>query len=204
MPAPEISSFGDESHAPGESGIPIDGGGFGAFPGSVWIYANADLTGAADELDVVSWNDIAISVDIPASLTNTAGMRYLFVQREDLAWSNALGFTLESAAGETASASDSVAVGDASSALAAALSSVSEGAACADTALGIDGDTGVCSDSVNAAESVASIAGAFTARSDSAVASDEAIAASSADVSIVGAVSTTLTETLGMRAALAA
>jgi hypothetical protein len=96
MPAPEVSTFGDGSHESGETGITIDGAGFGAFPGSVWIYENVDRTGDADQLTVASWNDIQLSVDIPASLNNGAGTCYLFVQREDLAWSNALAFTLAS------------------------------------------------------------------------------------------------------------
>ena|SRR3990167_4654706 len=96
MAAPEVSAFGDGDHDPGATGLTVDGGGFGAFPGSVWIYENDDLTGNADELDVNSWNDLQLNVDIPGSLTNTAGTRYLFVQREDLAWSNAFAFTLAS------------------------------------------------------------------------------------------------------------
>jgi len=95
MPAPEISGFGDGAHAAGSVGLTIDGGGFGAFPGSVWIYENDDLTGAADEITVGSWNDIQLTVDIPASLNNAAGTCYLFVIREDLESSNAFEFTLE-------------------------------------------------------------------------------------------------------------
>lgn len=94
MPAPEISAFGDDAHDAGATGIEIDGGGFGAFPGSAWIYANQDRTGNSDELTVNSWNDIQIDVDIPGSLNNSDGTRYLFVQREDLAWSQAYSFTL--------------------------------------------------------------------------------------------------------------
>ena len=97
MPAPEVSSFGDGSHAPGASGILVDGAGFG-HAGNVWIYANGDLTGAADQLTVTNWNDAQITVTIPGSLTNTAGTRYLFVEREDSAWSNPQAFTLESGA----------------------------------------------------------------------------------------------------------
>lgn len=94
MPAPEIRAFGDGSHNAGDSGILIDGGGFGAFPGSAWIYASQDRTGAADQLTVNTWNDIQLNVDIPAVLTNIDGFRYLFVQREDLAWSQGFQFTL--------------------------------------------------------------------------------------------------------------
>lgn len=94
MPAPEISAFGDGSHEAGTAGIDIDGGGFGAFAGSAWIYASQDRTGNADELTVNSWNDIQINVDIPGSLNNLSGTRYLFVQREDLAWSQGFEFEL--------------------------------------------------------------------------------------------------------------
>lgn len=94
MPAPEISAFGDGAHDAGTAGIDIDGGGFGAFPGSAWIYASSDRTGNSDQLTVNSWNDIQINVDIPASLNNSDGTRYLFVQREDLAWSQGFEFTL--------------------------------------------------------------------------------------------------------------
>lgn len=110
MPAPGVSAFGDGSHAPGATGITVDGGGFGAFPGSVWIYENADLTGDSDELTVVSWDDIQILVDIPGSLNNAAGTRYLFVLREDLAWSNGFEFTLEAAGSEDISATGSLSI----------------------------------------------------------------------------------------------
>lgn len=93
--APEVSSFGDGNHAAGESGLSIDGGGFGAFPGSAWIYQNADRSGLEDQLTVGAWNDIQLSgVAMPASPANSAGTVYLFVQREDLAWSQAFQFTL--------------------------------------------------------------------------------------------------------------
>lgn len=97
MPAPEVSAFGDGAHDAGDSGIDVDGGGFGAFPGSVWIYATQERTGAADELTVNSWNDLQINVDIPGSLNNSDGTRYLFVQREDLAWSQGFAFTFGTA-----------------------------------------------------------------------------------------------------------
>lgn len=93
--APEISAFGDGEHSPGLTGITIDGGGFGAFPGSAWIYENSDRSGNSDQLTIDTWNDIQLSVDIPSSLTNIAGTRYLFVQREDLAWSQPFSFSLE-------------------------------------------------------------------------------------------------------------
>jgi hypothetical protein len=93
--APEISSFGDGDHEEGETGLAIDGGGFGAFPGSAWMYQNADRSGLADELTVGAWNDIQLSgVEIPASPNNSPGTVYLFVQRDDLAWSQGLEFTL--------------------------------------------------------------------------------------------------------------
>lgn len=95
MPAPEILAFGDGDHEAGETGLTIDGGGFGAFPGSAWIYENANRTGDADELTIAAWNDIELSgVEIPGSPNNATGTRYLFVQREDLAWSQGFSFTL--------------------------------------------------------------------------------------------------------------
>ncbi|KKL78224.1 hypothetical protein LCGC14_2026990 [marine sediment metagenome] len=95
MPAPEVSAFGDGEHQFGETGLTIDGGGFGAFPGAAWIYENADRTGLTDQLTIGAWNDIEFTgVEIPASPNNGPGTRYLFVQREDLAWSQALAFTL--------------------------------------------------------------------------------------------------------------
>lgn len=109
MAAPGIAAFGDGSHAPGASGLAVQGGGFGFYsPGvsGVWIYENADRTGDADELNIVSWNSVEATVDIPGSLTNTAGTRYLFLQRSDLAWSNAFAFTLESGAGVTLTVQD--------------------------------------------------------------------------------------------------
>lgn len=96
MPAPELSGFGDGTHAFGETGLVVDGGGLGAFPGSLWIFENSDLSGAADQLTVGGWNDLQLTgVEIPATPNNSAGTRYLAVQREDLAWSVPLAFTLE-------------------------------------------------------------------------------------------------------------
>lgn len=98
MPAPEISAFGDADHEIGEDSLTVDGGGFGAFPGSLWLYENADRTGAADELIVGAWTDIQLTgVEIPSALTNVAGTRYLYLLREDLAWSDGFPFTLEDA-----------------------------------------------------------------------------------------------------------
>ena len=100
MPAPEISAFGDGVHEIGEAGLTIDGGGFGAFPGSAWLYANSDRSGAADQLTIGAWNDIQFTgVEIPDPANNTAGTRFLFVQREDLAWSQGFSITLGAAAG---------------------------------------------------------------------------------------------------------
>lgn len=95
MPAPDITSFGDGSHEVGETGLSILGAGFGAFPGSVWMYQNSDHTGLSDQLTVGAWDDLTIAgVSIPASTNNSAGTVYLFVEREDLALSQAFEFTL--------------------------------------------------------------------------------------------------------------
>ena len=101
--APEIASFGDGNHEVGESGLAISGGGFGAFPGTVWMYQNANRSGLSDQLTVGgAWNDLAIAgIEIPASPNNSAGTVYLFVEREDLAWSQAFAFTLSAAGGAT-------------------------------------------------------------------------------------------------------
>lgn len=109
MAAPGIAAFGDGSHAPGATGVAVQGGGFGAFPGHIWIYQNADRTGNADELTVTAWNGVEATVTIPGSLSNTAGTRYLFLQRSDLAWSNAFAFTLEAGAGINGSLSKTLA-----------------------------------------------------------------------------------------------
>lgn len=99
--APEISAFGDGNHEEGESGLTVDGGGFGAFPGSVWMFQNADGSGAADELTVAgAWNDIQIAgVAIPAAPNNAPGTVYLRVLREDLAWSQGFAFSLSASGG---------------------------------------------------------------------------------------------------------
>lgn len=101
MAAPEVSGFGDGSHAIGENGITVSGGGFGGFPGSVWVYENSDRTGLSDELSISSWNDLEITINFPGSMSNSAGTRYVFVLREDLAWSNEFAFTLTDAVVET-------------------------------------------------------------------------------------------------------
>lgn len=98
--APEIASFGDGNHQDGETGLTILGGGFGAFPGSAWIYQNADRTGLSDQLTVGTWNDIELSgVEIPATPNNAAGTVYLFVQHESTEWSQGFQFTLSDAGG---------------------------------------------------------------------------------------------------------
>jgi hypothetical protein len=98
--APEIASFGDGNHTVGETGLAISGAGFGAFAGTAWMYQNADRTGLADQLTVGTWTDMQLgSVDIPASPNNSAGTVYLFVEREDLAWSVPFAFTLSEAGG---------------------------------------------------------------------------------------------------------
>lgn len=96
--APEIASFGDGSHQQGETGLTINGGGFGAFAGRVLMCQNADGTGLLDILTVNGpWNDIEIAgIDIPASPNNAAGTVYAIVEREDLAWSQGFQFTLTS------------------------------------------------------------------------------------------------------------
>lgn len=102
MPAPEISAFGDADHEMGETGLGVDGGGFGAFAGSLWIYENPDRTGDADELVFGEWSDLQVlGVQIPEDANNEPGTRYLYLQREDLAWSNAFEFTLVGAPGTT-------------------------------------------------------------------------------------------------------
>lgn len=95
--APEIRAFGDANHESGETGLTIDGAGFGAFPGAAWLFENPDRTGLSDELVVGNWNDIQLTgVDIPAVTNNAAGTVYLFVMREDLAWSQGFAINLDS------------------------------------------------------------------------------------------------------------
>lgn len=103
MPAPYISSFGDDDHQEGETGLTIGGFDFGFFEGEVWMYENNDRTGNADQLSVTGWSDMSITgVDIPASPNNATGTVYLFVKRSgDLAWSLAYTFTLSAGGGAT-------------------------------------------------------------------------------------------------------
>lgn len=95
MPIPEIAGFGDDDHEVGEEDLVVSGGGFGAFPGSLYMYENDDRSGAVDQLTVTSWSDMELTgVVIPSSLNNTTGEVFLFLQREDLAWSLPYSFTL--------------------------------------------------------------------------------------------------------------
>jgi hypothetical protein len=201
MPAPEVSAFGDGSHAPGTTGITVDGGGFGAFPGSVWIYQNADLSGLADQLAVVSWNDIQLTVDIPGSLNNGAGTRYLFVQREDLAWSNALAFTLQALGSETGSRTDTAVAADARAATAQRQGSVSVVAAGVTTQAAQAARLGLAATPAVAADARTGTLSIIRAVLAAAVAQDSCSAATSSDVSIVGA-RAALTETFGMQSAV--
>lgn len=94
--APEIASFGDLNHQKGESGLTIIGGGLGAFPGRVLMCQNADGSGLVDVLTVGGpWSDTSIAgIGIPVAPNNAPGTVYAIVEREDLAWSQALSFTL--------------------------------------------------------------------------------------------------------------
>lgn len=93
--SPDITAFGSGARNPGDTNIDIDGAGFGAFAGEVWIFAASDRSGAADQLTVNSWNDLLINVDIPGVLNNaTDTVLYLAVQRSDLAWSQSFSFTM--------------------------------------------------------------------------------------------------------------
>lgn len=97
MPISEIQSFGDNSHEKGESGLTIIGAGYGAFPGSAWMYQNINRTGFADQLLLTTWNDLIIGgVGIPLVPNNATGPVFLFVQHEDLIWSDGFAFTLTS------------------------------------------------------------------------------------------------------------
>ena len=99
MPAPHISSFGDDDHEEGESNLQIAGFSFGFFTGEAWMYQNANRTGTTDQLTITSWTDLLISgIGIPAVPNNSTGPVFLFVQRSgDLAWSLSHAFTLSAA-----------------------------------------------------------------------------------------------------------
>ena len=103
MPAPSIVAFGDADHNSGETGLVADVAGAGPFPGSLWIYENADRTGAADQLTVGAWNSAQLTgISIPFVPNNTGGTRFLFLQRADLAWSLGFPFTLNIVGGSVA------------------------------------------------------------------------------------------------------
>jgi hypothetical protein len=98
MPIPEIGDFGDEDHLEGETGLTATGAGFGAFPGEVWMYQNSDRSGLSDQLTQTTWHDMAVGgIAIPGSPNNAPGAVFLFLQREDLAWSLGYSFTLTAA-----------------------------------------------------------------------------------------------------------
>lgn len=100
---PFITSFGDDDHEEGETGLTVFGQDFGQFAGELWMFANADRTGAADELTVGAWSDLQLSgVEIPASPNNSTGTVYLAVKTENLDWSSPVfeySFTLSAASG---------------------------------------------------------------------------------------------------------
>lgn len=110
MATPFITSFGDDDHAAGETGLTIDGQHFGeVFEGEVWMFANADRSGAQDQLTVTGWTDRQITgVAIPASPTNANGTVYLAVRQLNGEWSSPAfpyAFTLSGAAGAPATGS---------------------------------------------------------------------------------------------------
>lgn len=92
MAAPLITDFGDENHEQGETGLSVTGQDFGSGlegQGTLWMYANADRSGAEDQLTVGSHTNTTISgVEIPGATTNVAGTVYLAWKRfGDQAWS---------------------------------------------------------------------------------------------------------------------
>lgn len=99
MVAPLITDFGDEDHDLGETGLAV--AGFDFFPGvaeqgELWMFENADRSGAADQLTIGTHSNNSIpDVEIPASPNNSAGTVYLAFRRGgDQAWSNSYSFTL--------------------------------------------------------------------------------------------------------------
>lgn len=94
--APEVSAFGDGNLRIGQTGITLTGGGFGAFPGSVWISGGINRTGNLQQCPISgNWNDIEITgIRIPPTSSVGPGTRYVQLRREDLAWSQSLAFTL--------------------------------------------------------------------------------------------------------------
>lgn len=89
MATPFITSFGDDSHEVGEAGLTITGFNFGLFPGEVWLFANADRSGASDQLAGFTWGETSITgVDMPAAPNNAEGTVYLAVMTQDFEWSS--------------------------------------------------------------------------------------------------------------------
>ena len=90
MAAPFVTNFGDESHEEGELGLTIDGFDFGFFIGEVWMFANADRSGASDDLSAgITWGEQQITgVDIPAAPNNAVGAVFLAVKTLDDEWSS--------------------------------------------------------------------------------------------------------------------
>lgn len=101
MANPFVTNFGDEDHEEGETGLTVQGQDFGNFPGELWMFANADRSGAADQLTVGTWADQLLSgVEIPESPNNSTGTVYLGVKTENLDWSTPVfeySFTLSEA-----------------------------------------------------------------------------------------------------------
>jgi len=89
MASPFITNFGDEAHEFGETGLIVDGQDFGFFPGELWMFENADRTGAADQLTVGTWGEQRLTgVAIPASPNNSEGVVFLAVLTENMDWSS--------------------------------------------------------------------------------------------------------------------
>jgi hypothetical protein len=96
--AAQIESFGDAQHQHGEGGLTVSGIDFGTFPGRLWIFENADLSGASDEITPASaadWDDFEIrNVEIPAAPVVPDGTRYLVVEDAFAAFSFPFPFQL--------------------------------------------------------------------------------------------------------------
>lgn len=93
MAAPFITNFGDESHDFGETSLTIDGFEFGFFVGEVWIFANADRSGASDDITPAGgqsdWGEQQITnVAIPGTPNNAAGTVWLAVKTAENEWSS--------------------------------------------------------------------------------------------------------------------
>ncbi len=101
MAAPVVTTFGDDDHAAGETGLTINGFQFGHFDGEAWMYANPNRTGLSDQLTVGTWGDMQLTgVEIPAVPNNTNGTVYLFVRTDGFEWSLPYAFTLSGAGAE--------------------------------------------------------------------------------------------------------